>query len=124
MTDETTTLNGHGGTHAVAAALAHGVETMFTLSGAHVFPLYDAAVGGKAGVEAGTQAMRLVDVRHEAIKRVPQGWAESLTTAGENSPAVRPGPRSRPCSRRSSAPGAWPGTQPARRRSSMKPGTR
>jgi len=65
MTDETTTLNGHGGTHAVAAALAHGVETMFTLSGAHVFPLYDAAVGGKAGVEAGTQAMRLVDVRHE-----------------------------------------------------------
>ena len=33
---------------------------------------------------------RLVDVRHEAIKRTPQGWAESLTTAGENSPAVRP----------------------------------
>jgi beta-galactosidase/beta-glucuronidase len=33
---------------------------------------------------------RLVDVRHEAIKRTPQGWAESLTAAGENSPAVRP----------------------------------
>jgi hypothetical protein len=33
---------------------------------------------------------RLVDVRHEAIKRTPQGWAESLTVAGENSPAVRP----------------------------------
>jgi len=65
MTDETPTLNGHGGTHAVAAALAHGVETMFTLSGAHVFPLYDAAVGGKAGLEAGTAPMRLVDVRHE-----------------------------------------------------------
>jgi len=65
MTDQTPTLNGHGGTHAVAAALAHGVETMFTLSGAHVFPLYDAAVGGKAGVEAGTAALRLVDVRHE-----------------------------------------------------------
>jgi hypothetical protein len=32
---------------------------------------------------------RLVDVRHEAIKRTPQGWAESLTPAGENSPAVR-----------------------------------
>jgi acetolactate synthase-1/2/3 large subunit len=62
MTDQPTT---HGGTHAVTAALAHGVETMFTLSGAHVFPLYDAAVGGKAGVEAGTPAMRLVDVRHE-----------------------------------------------------------
>jgi len=39
---------------------------MFTLSGAHVFPLYDAAVGGKASVDAGTAGpMRLVDVRHE-----------------------------------------------------------
>ena len=65
MTDQTPTLNGHGGTHAVAAALAHGVETMFTLSGAHVFPLYDAAVGGKSGVDSGTPPMRLVDVRHE-----------------------------------------------------------
>jgi hypothetical protein len=34
---------------------------------------------------------RLIDVRHEAIKRTPQGWAESLTLAGESSPAVRPG---------------------------------
>ena len=33
---------------------------------------------------------RLVDVRHEAIKRTPQGWAESLTAAGETSAAVRP----------------------------------
>ena len=58
--------NGHGGTHAVNAAPAYGVKTMFTLSGAHVFPLYDAAVGGKASVDAGTPGpMRLVDVRHE-----------------------------------------------------------
>jgi hypothetical protein len=34
---------------------------------------------------------RLIDVSHEAIKRTPNGWAESLTLAGENSPAVRPG---------------------------------
>ncbi len=33
---------------------------------------------------------QLVDIRHEAIKRTPQGWAESLTPAGEISPAVRP----------------------------------
>jgi hypothetical protein len=33
---------------------------------------------------------RLIDVRHEAIKRTPQGWAESLTPTGEDSPAVRP----------------------------------
>jgi hypothetical protein len=40
---------------------------------------------------AGTaMGQRLVDVRHEAIKRTPLGWAESLTAAGENSPAVRP----------------------------------
>ena len=36
------------------------------------------------------QGERLVDVRHEAIKRSPQGWAASLTPAGENSTAVRP----------------------------------
>ena len=31
---------------------------------------------------------RLVDVKHEAIKKTPGGWAESLTIAGETSPAV------------------------------------
>jgi len=31
---------------------------------------------------------RLVDTRHEAIKRTPNGWAQSLTLAGETSPAV------------------------------------
>jgi hypothetical protein len=37
---------------------------------------------------------RLIDVRHEAIKRTPQGWAESLTRGAESSssPAVRPSP--------------------------------
>src|ERR1700719_299885 len=48
----------HGGTHAVAAAREHGVETMFTLSGGHVFPLYDGAVKADP-------PMRIVDVRHE-----------------------------------------------------------
>ncbi|MDS1272066.1 acetolactate synthase [Lipingzhangella sp. LS1_29] len=51
-------VSGHGGTHAVAAARRHGVETMFTLSGGHVFPVYDGAV------EADPQ-LRLLDVRHE-----------------------------------------------------------
>ena len=32
---------------------------------------------------------RLVDVRHEAIKQTANGWAASLTAAGESSPAVR-----------------------------------
>src|SRR5215210_8662505 len=54
-------LSGHAGELAVAVAQAHGVETMFTLSGAHVFPMYDGAV--KATEEG--HPMRLLDVRHE-----------------------------------------------------------
>ncbi|MCB0896652.1 MAG: hypothetical protein KDB43_15000, partial [Nocardioidaceae bacterium] len=53
-----TDLTGHAGELAVAVAQAHGVETMFTLSGAHVFPLYDGAVKAASPV-------RLLDVRHE-----------------------------------------------------------
>ena len=56
-----TELSGHAGQLAVAVAQAHGVETMFTLSGAHVFPMYDGAV---QATEAG-RPMRLLDVRHE-----------------------------------------------------------
>jgi acetolactate synthase-1/2/3 large subunit len=35
----------HGGDTAIAEIRGHGVDTMFTLSGGHVFPLYDGAVG-------------------------------------------------------------------------------
>ncbi len=49
-------ISGHGGALALAALRAAGVTEMFTLSGGHVFPLYDAAA------EAG---IRIVDVRHE-----------------------------------------------------------
>ncbi len=55
---ETSQISGHAGELAVAAARAHGVETMFTLSGAHVFPMYDGAVRADP-------PMRLLDVRHE-----------------------------------------------------------
>lgn len=48
----------HGGAQAVAAALRRGATTMFTLSGGHVFPLYDGAVKADP-------PMRIVDVRHE-----------------------------------------------------------
>ncbi len=51
-------LTGHAGELAVSVAQAHGVETMFTLSGAHVFPLYDGAVKAAS-------PLRLLDVRHE-----------------------------------------------------------
>jgi acetolactate synthase-1/2/3 large subunit len=50
--------SGHAGELAVAVARAHGVETLFTLSGAHVFPMYDGAVRADP-------PMRILDVRHE-----------------------------------------------------------
>jgi acetolactate synthase-1/2/3 large subunit len=51
-----TEMTGHGGELALAALTRFGIEEMFTLSGGHVFPLYDAAV---------KQDVRIVDVRHE-----------------------------------------------------------
>jgi acetolactate synthase-1/2/3 large subunit len=51
-------LTGHVGEQAVAVARAHGVEVMFTLSGGHVFPMYDGAVRADP-------PMPLLDVRHE-----------------------------------------------------------
>jgi acetolactate synthase-1/2/3 large subunit len=47
----------HGGLLALDTLMAFGVDELFTLSGAHVFPLYDAAV---------QRDVRLVDVRHES----------------------------------------------------------
>jgi acetolactate synthase-1/2/3 large subunit len=49
-------VEGHGGQLALEALRPYGVTELFTLSGGHVFPLYDAAK--QAGV-------RVVDVRHE-----------------------------------------------------------
>jgi acetolactate synthase-1/2/3 large subunit len=58
MTQTEDKVEAHAGQHAVAVAQAHGVETMFTLSGAHVFPMYDGAV-------TADPPMRILDVRHE-----------------------------------------------------------
>src|SRR3954452_15468598 len=49
-------IEGHGGDLALAALRAFGVREMFTLSGGHVFPLYDAAH---------KQNFPIYDVRHE-----------------------------------------------------------
>jgi acetolactate synthase-1/2/3 large subunit len=50
------TIEGHGGELALAALQQHGVGELFTLSGGHIFPFYDAAV---------KRDVRIVDVRHE-----------------------------------------------------------
>jgi acetolactate synthase I/II/III large subunit len=73
----------HGGDYAVAAARAHGVQTMFTLSGGHVFPLYDGAVRAEP-------PMRILDVRHEqtavfaaeATARLTRAPGLAVLTAG------------------------------------------
>ncbi|MGO8957080.1 MAG: acetolactate synthase [Streptosporangiaceae bacterium] len=73
----------HGGAQAVAAARGHGVVTMFTLSGGHVFPVYDGAV-------TADPPMRIVDVRHEqtavfaaeATARLTRSPGLAVLTAG------------------------------------------
>src|SRR6478735_913482 len=73
----------HGGAHAVAAARRRGVSTMFTLSGGHVFPLYDGAVKADP-------PLRPVDVRHEqtavfaaeGLARLTRGPGLAVVTAG------------------------------------------
>ncbi|MGZ4617765.1 MAG: acetolactate synthase [Frankiaceae bacterium] len=54
----TTPPHRHGGHLAVEVLRGHGVATMYTLSGGHVFPLYDAAARGEP-------PLPIVDVRHE-----------------------------------------------------------
>lgn len=68
----------HAGDVAVAVSRAFGVDVMFTLSGGHVFPLYDGAVH---------ENMRILDVRHE----------QSAVFAAEARPGS-PGSPGSPCS--------------------------
>jgi acetolactate synthase-1/2/3 large subunit len=78
-----TRMQGHAGAHAVAVARGYGVETMFTLSGGHVFPLYDGAVHADP-------PMRILDVRHEqtavfaaeATAKLTRGPGFAVLTAG------------------------------------------
>jgi acetolactate synthase-1/2/3 large subunit len=79
----------HGGVHALEVARAHGVQAMFTLSGAHVFPMYDAAV-------TAADPMPIIDVRHEptavfaaeAVGKLTRTPGLAVLTAG---PGVTPG---------------------------------
>ena len=49
-------VNGHGGELAMAALAGYGVREIFTLSGGHIFPIYDACVKNDVAI---------YDVRHE-----------------------------------------------------------
>jgi acetolactate synthase I/II/III large subunit len=64
----------HGGRLAVEVLRAHGVDVMFTLSGGHLFVLYDGAVQAD---------LRLVDTRHEQTATfAAEGWAKVTRRLG------------------------------------------
>lgn len=90
----------HGGWDAIEVARQYGVQTLFTLSGAHIFPLYDAAVGGKDAVDAAGDPrsaerdgpIRLVDTRHEATAVfAAEGTAKLTRTPGFAAVTAGPG---------------------------------
>src|SRR4051794_8176753 len=67
-------MDAHGGRLAVEVLQRHDVDTLFTLSGGHLFVLYDGAV--QTGV-------RLVDVRHEqSATFAAEGWAKVTRRLG------------------------------------------
>ena len=68
------TMTGHAGELALAALRGFGVDTMFTLNGGHIWPLYDAAV---------KQGVRIIDTRHEqSATFAAEAWAKLTRTPG------------------------------------------
>jgi acetolactate synthase-1/2/3 large subunit len=73
----------HGGILAAGALKAAGVDVVFTLSGGHIFPLYDGCV--KAGIA-------LVDTRHEQTAGfAAEGWAKVTRRPGVAALTAGPG---------------------------------
>lgn len=64
--------NDHGGELALAVLRNQGVDTIYTLSGGHIFPFYDAAVKRDPNV-------RILDVRHEQTATFAAEAAAKLT---------------------------------------------
>src|SRR4029450_9889806 len=67
-------MEAHGGRVAVEVLQRHGVDVVFTLSGGHLFVLYDGAVQAD---------LRLVDTRHEQTATfAAEGWAKVTRRLG------------------------------------------
>ena len=76
-------LEADGGRLAAETLRRHDVDTLFTLSGGHLFPLYDGCV--KTGI-------RLVDTRHEQTATfAAEGWAKVTRRAGAAALTAGPG---------------------------------
>jgi len=81
MTTETTTL--HGGRLVARRLKAHGVSKLFTLSGGHLFSIYDGC--REEGID-------IVDVRHEsAAAFAAEGWAKVTREVGVAALTAGPG---------------------------------
>lgn len=73
----------HGGRLIARRLKAHGVTKLFTLSGGHIFPIYD-------GCRA--EGIDIVDVRHEqAAAFAAEGWAKVTRTPGVAALTAGPG---------------------------------
>jgi acetolactate synthase-1/2/3 large subunit len=73
----------HGGRLVARALRAHGVEKLFTLSGGHLFSIYD-------GCRA--EGIELIDTRHEqAAAFAAEGWAKVTRTPGVCALTAGPG---------------------------------
>src|SRR5690348_589650 len=73
----------HGGRLIARRLRAHGVTTLFTLSGGHLFSVYD-------GCRA--EGIRIVDVRHEAAAAfAAEGWAKVTRRPGVAAVTAGPG---------------------------------
>ncbi|MGA9859937.1 MAG: acetolactate synthase [Solirubrobacteraceae bacterium] len=80
-TETGTTL--HGGRLVARALRAHGVRTLFTLSGGHLFSIYDGCR---------TEGIEIVDVRHEQTAAfAAEGWAKVTRTPGVCALTAGPG---------------------------------
>jgi thiamine pyrophosphate-dependent acetolactate synthase large subunit-like protein len=76
-------LEADGGRLAAETLRRHDIDMLFTLSGGHLFPLYDGCV--KAGI-------RLVDTRHEqAATFAAEGWAKVTRRPGVAALTAGPG---------------------------------
>ena len=77
------TEQGHGGRAVTLALKALGVDHIFTLTGGHIFPIFD---GAKA------DGIRLVDTRHEqSAAFAAEGWARLTRSLGVAAVTAGPG---------------------------------
>jgi len=82
-TDTTEQTRLHGGRLIARRLKAHGVSTLFTLSGGHIFPIYDGC--REEGVD-------IVDVRHEQTAAfAAEGWSKVTRTPGVAAVTAGPG---------------------------------